>query len=174
MTNISWVGSDPRFYHRKGGSDGGNGQWRDAFGEENQNDYVCAATIPVDAGNHVLAWSIQMIFAAPVCSSASERYPAFSASVIIPNVTPRFALLSQAYVCAKRNDLVWSGEFTLIFPVPKSSNVSVGLSAFNDQSTSDPTSTGAKEAIVQTMKIYPYVSNASVDNIVWPFEVGAD
>ena len=169
MTNITWPGNDSRFVHRAGGSDAGNGRWRDGFGADNQNEYVCSASIPIDAGNHVVAWTIQMIFAEPVCRNPKPGYPAFLANVIVPGVKPNFALISQPNVCANRIDLVWSGDFAVNFSVPKASNVLVGIAAFDDQQTDNQTSTGAKEAIVIQMKINP--SPANVGNVVWPLEV---
>lgn len=174
MTNISWPGNNQRFYHRKGGSDGGNGRWRDSFGANNQNDYVCSTSIPVEAGNHVLSWSIQMLFANPVCILPKAKYPAYLASVIGPKVKSAFAVISQVSVCANRDNLVWTGDLLLNFYVPELSDVSVGISAFDDRNTYESTNTGAKEAIVLQMKIYPNMVNARDDNIVWPFEGNAD
>jgi hypothetical protein len=167
-------GNSPYFYHRSGGQVYKGTSWIDSFSEPNQNFPVCSVQskdprldklgllTPDDKNNpiynlptadYIVEWDCEAVFRKPSCQFPSEEYPVFLSWVAWQGGSER-AWVSQKHVCPSKDILAYRGAVVSTFSIVAPTELTIRLSAFNDEKTADPTDINLKEVIVHEMRLY--------------------
>ena len=156
-----WNGYDSRWYYRQGGRRDGTA-WTDRFTAPNpamslmtiaqQRDYF-----DLDRGSYRIKWDAHLVFANPACEEPSENYLAIGVRGTRLSGGNAFFLntwISEVYVCARRNGLVYEHGLVADFELrQRSTGINFSLLANNDGDSGRQGYTNCREVIVYSMEL---------------------
>jgi hypothetical protein len=111
---------------------------------------ICSLQMQLPPGKYIITWEHDLIFnQSTQCIQATTDFPSTQASVVDFNnhMSIQQTVNSEAYVCAKKNGLVFSEPTRLEFDVVKGDPIQIGFYAYGSENIS------LREIIVKSGRI---------------------